>query len=138
MNKKKPLIFITLLFFSGMLFLTLTAKKFYIASLPHVKARPLNKESFTLEKKSDLGNITYERTSLGLPKYLYNADAIYKISTIIKNGEQRYIAIKLSNVSIGSSNADYYQVLNGISNTDIIILEGYEKLEDGHEVYITK
>lgn len=135
--KKLPML-LTIIFFIGMIFLTLTSRRIYVAFLPHVSARRLRYELFTVEEETERGHAIYDKKALGLPKAIYERGAIYKLSTIYKNGEQRYIASKINNVQVGVKNDKSYEVITGITTMDMVIVEGYEGLEDGYEVYLSE
>lgn len=135
-----PLLFLSLTFYGIMLFLTLTAKDIHNARLPQVTANRLNKQSFTYTVTQEDG-YTYEasKNREGIPKDVVDSGQIFIVTTITKEDMTYYYA-KRTTVTIDTTlnNDTYYALDSSVSLRDMVILTGYEELEDGDEVYIVK
>lgn len=139
MKMKKITLVVTVLFLVVMLFLTVGARKIHIASLPKVTVSSLEMVRFEVEQgeESKEKSSTVE-FSLGLPKELYDEQKIFVISMEVVNGEERSIAREVYNLVLGRENKDCYEVVEGITSLDQVILSEDESIQDGDEVYIEK
>lgn len=73
---------------------------------------------------------------LAIPKEVCDNKKVFVLSTRIINGEERIVAREVSNLELGRVNDGFYEVINGISLLDEVIIEGQDKLQDGCEVYV--
>lgn len=73
---------------------------------------------------------------LDIPKEVCDNKKVFVLSTRIINGEERIVAREVSNLELGRVNDGFYEVINGISLLDEVIIEGQDKLQDGCEVYV--
>ncbi len=139
---KKPwfaLLALSLLFYGAMLFLTIFAKNIHNARLPQVTAERLGKQHFSYTFTSE-GYTTKRTSSLpSLPKELVDTNRIFVLETKETDDFTYYYARKAS-VSIDKSkeNADYYAIADGLDSRAMIIVSGYEKLNDGDEIFLVK
>ena len=139
---KKPwfaLLALSLLFYGTMLLLTLFAKNIHYARLPQVTAERLGKQRFSYA--ITIEGYTTERTSSlpALPKELVDTNQVFILETKETDDFTYYYARKAS-VTIDKSkeNADYYAIADGLDSRSMVILTGYEKLNDGEEVFLVK
>lgn len=137
MNGKKITMVISLCFYFIIFLLTIVAKKIHIASLPKVTVECLEFVTFEREEQAKENSNMLE-FGLGLPKTLYDNHEIYVISTEIMNGEERSIARIVTDLVLGRENEDYYEVLEGISNLDQVIVYSDGVIYEGEEVAIEK
>lgn len=137
MKTKRITWIVTGLFFVVMLFLTVVTRKIHIASLPKVTVCSLEMVWFDEKQgeESEEENSMLQ-LSLGLPKELYHGQKIFVISMEVVNGEERSIAREVNHLVLGRESKDYYEVVEGISSLDQVILSEEESIQDGDEVYI--
>lgn len=127
MRKRTVLLIISGLFYGALLLLTVFAKKLYTASLPRVKIGYLEQRAVTVGE---------ERQYLPmLPEKLYGK-TLFFVSTEEKNGELRYVARALEATVAEQQINGYYAVLDGINSFTALIVEGFEELEEGREVFV--
>lgn len=137
MNTKRITWIFTVLFFAAMFFLALVARRIHIASLPKVTVCSLEMVQFEEKQgeESEEKNSSVE-FSLGLPKELYHGQKIFVISMEVVNGEERSIAREVYHLVLGRENKDCYEVVEGITSLDRVILSEEESIQNGDEVYI--
>lgn len=139
-NDKKPwltLCILSLLFYGAMLLLTLFAKDIHNARLPQVTAERPGKQPFSYTATFE--GYTLERTVsyTALPKDMVDAGKVFTLKTLVQDNFTYYYAEQVSVVVDASKeNADYYAISEGLSSRDIVIMSGYETLNDGDEVYL--
>lgn len=127
MRKRTVLLAISGLFYAVLLLLTVFAKKLYTASLPRVKIGYLEQRAVTVGE---------ERQYLPmLPEKLYGK-TLFFVSAEEKNGEFRYVARALEATVAEEQQNGYYAVLDGINGFTALIVEGFEELEEGREVFV--
>lgn len=127
MRKKTAVLVLSGLFYGAMLLLAVFAKKLHTATLPKVRIAYLEQKTFlTGEEREYLP---------ALPEELYGK-LLYSVTEEERNGELRYVARKLEGVHLGEEKDGYYPVLGGISSFTPLIVEGYEKPEEGREVFV--
>ena len=74
---------------------------------------------------------------IGIPKELYDNHEIYILSSEMINGEIRTVVRNVTEkVEIGRSNEDSYEILKGLYGMNKIIIDGFENIQDGCEVYV--
>ena len=128
------LICITALFFVSMAALTFTSRDIHKLRLPHVTAKRLTRESFTVHRAGF--GVTRNRR-LAISKALYDAGDIYIIVSRTVNGENRDFAQK-TNIEIGNENEEFYEVTDGMFGNELVILHCDRPLNSGDEVLIVK
>ena len=117
-----------ILFYAGMLGMTLSARALHKAQLPHVRVLEIGYEIFTDKD----GNSSF---GAALPKELYQEGGLYIIVGKIINDEYRTVARRVTVLELGLENKDFYQMKN-ISVGAQIIVGGLDGVTDGCEVYI--
>lgn len=127
MRRKRILCLVSGLFYLCMAVLGISAKKLHTASLPNVCIGYLEQRSFFVEGNQDF--------LPALPQELYGTE-LYYLSEEEKNGEVRYIARKIENLSLGEEEDGYYPVVDGMSAYWPVITEEAEELKDGQEVFV--
>lgn len=141
-TRKKPvlaLVVLSLLFYGIMLFLSVSAKNIHYARLPQVTASSIQKQSFTYSYTTDYGTIQQTKLCAALPKDMVDSGQVFIITTDSRDDFIYYYAQRVSVViDAEKENADYYAIASGIAGRDLVILSGYEDLEDGDEVYLQK
>ncbi|MCM1333595.1 MAG: hypothetical protein NC084_08775 [Bacteroides sp.] len=130
---KKILLLLTILFFAGMLFLTLFAETIHTASLPTVTtARPEQKpfpyEYFDENGAPQTGSMTKTAVSEAMLE-----SGVYVIYSADKNGTKRDF-VRLVPIQTGEHRDGYAEVISGISFSDRIVTEYDGELYDGAEV----
>ena len=134
------LLILSLLFYGGLLLLTIYAKDIHNARLPHVTAGSAEKQTFTYRVTLPDG-FTAERNNsfISLPKELIDAGQVFLVKTVAENDCTYYCVHKIYvTVDESKENADYYAIADGIESRDIVVLTGYENLQDGDEVYLIR
>ncbi len=127
MGKKKLLFAVSVLFYFGMALLAVFAEKLHTASLTRVRIAYLEQRVFHAgESQSFLS---------ALPRELCRTE-LYYLSEEEKNGEVRYIARKIENLSLGEEEDGYCPVVDGMSALWPLITEGAEQLTEGQEVFV--
>ncbi len=127
MRKKTIILVVSGLFYLIMLLLAVFARKLHTAALPHVRIGYLEQKTFTVEE----GRVYLP----ALPEELYGKP-LYYVSEEEKNGEIRYVAKGLEATVAAEEQGGYYGVLDGISGFTALIVEGFEELEEGREVFV--
>lgn len=126
---KKLLAAVSILFYAGMLLLTLGARSLHESRLPKVTVTSPEMKAFRVEN--------YETFSPALPQELADSGRIFVISEEIINGEPRQIARLVSDLETGGLSSDGYRELkNGPSTLTKVIVDGREELSGGEEVLI--
>ena len=124
MRGKKILFGISVLFYLGMILLSLSARRLYTASLPRVRIGYLEHRLFRVDG---------ERAYLpAMPEELA-AKELYALTEVERNGELRYVAERLE-PCFGERQDGYYPVLEGINILSPLVVEGMEGLTEGQEV----
>ena len=118
-----------------------SARKIHVASLPRVKVTDVKFEIFEVEEYADesgSGNTNRDYDmEIGIPKELYDNHEIYILSSEMINGEIRTVVRNVTEkVEIGRSNEDSYEILKGLYGMNKIIIDGFENIQDGCEVYV--
>lgn len=127
MRRKRILCLVSGLFYLCMAVLGMFAKKLHTASLPKVRIGYLEQRSFWVEESQEF--------LPALPQELYGT-VLYYLSEEEKNGEVRYIARKIENLSLGGEVDGYYPVVDGMSAYWPVITEVAEELKEGQEVFV--
>ncbi|MCH5273647.1 MAG: hypothetical protein J1E35_08230 [Lachnospiraceae bacterium] len=127
MSKKAVILAISGVFYLAMLLLAVFAKKVHMASLPHVRIGYLERRVFLLEDKREY--------MVALPEELYGK-TLYRLSEEEKNGEIRFVARRIGVSLFEEKQGGYYPVRDGLNGFTTLIVEGFEGLEDGWEVYV--
>lgn len=127
--KKRILFTVSILFYAGMLLLTLFARKLHDRTLPQVEVK-------TIEIGAFYGENGINSFGVSLPKKFYHDGIIYRISIEQINKELRTVARLVSDLEIGLENEICYEIKKGLSYDDKIIVSGLEGITDGCEVYI--
>ncbi len=154
MGSKKIIGIISVSFLLTMLILTFTARKIHNASLPRVRTASLTYEVFmdslgkeagseheSVTEKTGKGDqseriASYDIGSYGIPRQIYDNHKVFILSKEMINGEERDIAREVADLVIGRSNDTSYEVIEGLSALDQIIISGQELVQDGCEVYV--
>lgn len=124
MRGKKILFGISVLFYLGMILLSLSARRLYTASLPRVRIGYLEHRLFRVDG---------ERAYLpAMPEELA-AKELYALTEVERNGELRYVTERLEPL-FGEEQDGYYPVLEGINILSPLVVEGMEGLTEGQEV----
>ena len=124
MRGKKILFGISVLFYLGMIVLSLSARRLYTASLPRVRIGYPEHRLFRVDG---------ERAYLpAMPEELA-AKELYALAEVERNGELRYVAERLEPL-FGEWQDGYYPVLEGINILSPLVVEGMEGLTEGQEV----
>ncbi len=128
---------ITILFFAGMLFLSIFSRSIHDSALPHVEVIEIRKQDFLCEVPDDQGRIcTVQRRAIGIPKELLGED-LYVVSDEVVYGEERSFARKVEIVPDEAYvSEEYTAVVLGLRNGDRLILSE-EVLYDGCEVVVS-
>ena len=125
MRGKKILFGISVLFYLGMIVLSLSARRLYTAVLPRVRIAYLEHRLFRVDG---------ERAYLpAMPEELA-AKELYALAEVERNGELRYSVSRLENVRLGEEQDGYYPVLEGVNILSPLVVEGMEGLTEGQEV----
>ena len=125
MRGKKILFGISVLFYLGMILLSLSARRLYTASLPRVRIGYPEHRLFRVD-----GEQAYLPA---IPEELA-AKELYALEGVERNGGLRYSVSRLENVQIGEEQDGYYPVLEGVNILSPLVVEGMEGLTEGQEV----
>ncbi len=132
---KKILSALTVIFFAGMLFLTLFAERIHNAALPQVSEAHPESRQFLHEFTDENGNYGYNfSTRLAVPEALAES-GIYVIYSAEKNGTKRDY-VSLAEIQTGERYDGYVEIKSGLSFSDRIVTESTRELCDGIEVYV--
>ena len=124
MRGKKILFGISVLFYLGMILLSLSARRLYTASLVRVRICYPEQRLFRVDG---------ERAYLtAIPEELAKQE-LYSLKEVERNGELRYVAERLE-PRFGELQDGYYPVLEGINILSPLVVEGMEGLTEGQEV----
>lgn len=135
MTKKLTLI-LTIVFFAGLLLLTIFARQIHNASLPKVTTERVPQEMFPFEYVLDDGTkIAGSQQAIAVPKALYDSGEIYVVYFAEKNGEKRDF-VRKTFVTVGAENDGYYEVLSGLNFSDKLVTDCEGELYDGCEVNV--
>lgn len=115
------------LFYLGMLLLTVTGRRVHDARLP--KVRGIYPEMFSY---SDGVSTSYQP---GLPNQLKN-QPVFRIVCREKNGEERYYAKQVTDMEALEERGDVFLVGGELNGYQMIICEGMENVRDGSEVLL--
>ena len=126
MRGKKILFGISVLFYLGMILLSLSARRLYTASLPRVRIGYPEHRLFRVD-----GEQAYLPA---IPEELA-AKELYALTEVERNGELRYVAERLEPL-FGEWQDGYYPVLEGINILSPLVVEGMEGLTGGQEVFL--
>ena len=126
MRGKKILFGISVLFYLGVILLSLSARRLYTASLPRVRIGYPEHRLFRVD-----GEQAYLPA---IPEELA-AKELYALAEVERNGELRYVAERLEPL-FGEWQDGYYPVLEGINILSPLVVEGMEGLTGGQEVFL--
>lgn len=124
MRGKKILFGISVLFYLGMIVLSLSARRLYTAVLPRVRIGYPEHRLFRVD-----GEQAYLPA---IPEELA-AKELYVLAEVERNGELRYVAERLEPL-FGEWQDGYYPVLEGVNILSPLVVEGMEGLTEGQEV----
>ena len=132
---KKILIFITVLFFSAILFLSLFAERLHNETLPRVSvSRP---EIYTFEETYTDENgetYTFRTDKNAIPQKQLEKD-VYVIYSAERNGTKRSF-VRLVQVVTGAEKDGYLEIISGINYGERIVVNSTKELYDGAEVIV--
>lgn len=132
---KKILLIITIIFFAGMLLLTLFAEPLHNASLPKVTVSRPEQRPFPYEYTDENGEPrTGSIQKIAVPKPMLE-DGIYVVYSAEKNGTKRDF-VRRAPVQTGEERDGYVEIVSGIMFSDRIVTESTEELYDGCEVNV--
>ena len=135
LSRLLPLLLLSVLFYGIMGFLTLKASDIHYARLPQVTTGQLGNEEFTFFLE-DYPDTERTRSILAIPKELYESGQVFKIEIKTKDDFTYYYARQVwAELEMDKQNEHYYAIKRGIMRSDHIILDGYEELYDGMEVF---
>lgn len=117
----------SILFYMGMLLLTVTGRAVHNGGLPKVRGR--YPELFPFRE----GEETVYKP--GLPASLKN-QPVFQIVCREKNGEIRYFAKQITDFWVLETREDVFLVEGKVSSYQMIICEGMEMVKDGSEVWL--
>lgn len=132
----KAMYFISSLFWSIMIVLSLSARVIHNTRLPHAETLTVKKQDFICTFADENGNIlSASRRAVGIPKALNNHE-IYVIIQEEVYGETRYYAHKVDVMMYDEYDSEeYLAVMYGLSAGDKLIVSTDRPLEDHIEVY---
>ncbi len=133
--RSKILLVVVVLFFAGMLFLTMFAEQIHIASLTEVTAGTPEQKKFSFEYTDENG-----RTQIGWSQKIVIPEAMIEEGVFVvyhaeKNGTRRTF-VRLAAVETGEKRDGYVEIVSGITLSDRIVTESSAKLYDGAEVAV--
>ncbi len=132
---KKVLIYVTIFFFSAMLFLSIFAESIHNADLPKVTAeRPVTRlfsESITDENGE---TISFSTEKIVLTREQLGHD-VFVLYTAVKNGTERTLVRKIV-VITGAEKDGYVEILSGLMPHEKVVVSSTAELYDGCEVTI--
>ena len=133
----KAMYIISVLFWGGMIFLSLSARVIHNGRLPHAEVLTVSKQDFICTFSDENGNVfSTARRAVGIPKSLINNE-IYVITEEEVYGEIRNYAHKVE-VTV---NDDYYSeeynaVMYGLSAGDKVIVSINRPLSEEYPVEV--
>ena len=134
---KKILLTVAIIFFAGMLFLTLFAEKIHESSLPNVTAARPEQKLFPYEYTDENGEPqTGSIQKIAVSKSMLE-DGVYVVYSAEKNGTKRDF-VRLVPVQTGEERDGYVEVVSGIMFSDRIVTDSSGKLYDGAEVRVNR
>ncbi len=134
---KKILLIFTILFFSGMLFLTFFAEQMHNASLPKVTATRPEQRLFSYEYTDENGEMrTGSAQKIAVPKPMLES-GVFVVYSAEKNGTKRNF-VRLAPVQTGEERDGYVEITSGILFSDRIVTESSGALYDGAEVRVDR
>ena len=132
---KKILLILTVLFFAGMLFLTLFAEQMHNASLPKVTVSHPEQKLFPYEYTDENGELqTGFAQKLVVPAVMPE-NGVYILYYAEKNGTKRSF-VRKAPVQTGEEQDGYVEIVSGLMFSDRIVIESTEALYDGCEVMV--
>lgn len=134
MQLNKIIIAVFVLFFSVMIFLTITSRTIHNQSVCHVETIEIKKQDFICNFFDEQGNeCSSRRRAIGIPKSCVEND-VYIIGEINVYGESRQSANRVEIQLLDDYFSDeYYAVSFGLSAGDKVIVFN-EQVHDGIEV----
>jgi len=134
---KRILLTFTVIFFAGMLFLTLFAERIHNAALPQVSLARPEPRLFPREYIDENGeNATGLSEKLAVPEALVES-GVYVTYSAEKNGTKRDFVQRVE-VQFGEKLDGYVEIVSGLSFSDRIVIGSTGELISGSEVYIEK
>lgn len=124
MKHKRKILVVGTVFYLSMLFLSVSAKRIHTAKLPKVTVTNLETKNFG------------ECANVAIPKEVYDSYPVYIIEKEILNGEERSFAKEVTDLVIGQSDDLNYEVIQGLTWMDQVIVNNQNQLKDGCEVYV--
>ena len=127
---KRILIAFTVVFFSGMLELTLTARSIHNASLPHVSVRRVTMSEFPFEYIDESGNTqtgTAQKPAVTVEQYENGVYILYRAEV---NGELRDF-IRRAEMIPGQEYGGFVEVVSGLTFSDRIVVDSDRELCEG-------
>ncbi len=126
---------VTVLFFTAMLVLTVTAREIHNRSIPHVTVDNPARTAFTFTYTDEEGNIgETSQKRLSIPKELAG-QPVFVVYEGMKNGEVRTFVQQVF-VETGVESEAFIEVVNGLSSKDKVVVTADGPLWDGAEVYV--
>lgn len=125
------------MFFIAMFILTITARDIHNCLIPNVTAARLTYEDFEIEYTLESGQLmTSTIQRLAILKDVYDRGEVYIIKSICINGEERD-AVQRVYLETGNENNEFYEVVNGLTGTEIVVIDSDKMLNENDEVYIS-
>lgn len=130
---KRITLIITIIFFAGMLILTLSARHIHNAFLPKVETGRAQQAPFPFEYIDESGAVqTGTQMKLSVTGEQLD-NGIYVIYSAVKNGEKRNF-VRLADIAVGSEYNGFFEVISGLNSSDRIVISSDGELYDGAEV----
>ncbi len=134
---KKILLIITILFFAGMLFLTLFSEQMHNASLPKVTAARPEQRLFPYEYTDENGETrTGSMEKIAVPETMLE-NGVFVVYSAEKNGTKRNF-VRLAPVQAGEIQDGYAGIVSGLMSSDRIVIDSSVELSDGAEVSVER
>lgn len=127
-RKKKIIAAISILFYLGMLFMAVGARRLHRDRLPQVTVTVPTMKTF-MEGDSISAALT-------LPEKLVKDGVLFVVSEEMINGELRTIARQVNGLEIDRVSDGYCEIVTGLSSLAQVIVDGKEELADGDEVLV--
>ena len=126
---------LTIVFFASVAVLTFTARGIHNAQLPHVTAKRLTRESFSVSREGG-GTMTYRQ--LAIPKAMLDeAGGLLIVVSRMVNGEQRDFAQAVM-LKTGLEVEGFYEVTGGMMGHELVIFSSDRGVRSGDEVIVVK
>lgn len=134
-----PLFLLSLVFYGGILFLTLNALDIRNSRLPQVTAQRLTKQEFDYTATLQSGQtIQTNGKFLAIPKQLFDYGRVFVIESVPTEDMTYYYAKEIFiQIDERKQNEEYYALADS-NFREMVVFTGYETLEDGCEVYLVK